>query len=52
MAEYAEPICKKYRGEGWPITEQIQAVDESEFVPKFDNSASKELGIKKYNDFN
>jgi len=52
IAEYAEPICKKYRGEGWPITESVQAVDESEFVPKFDNSASKQLGIKKYNDFN
>ena len=44
--EYAAPLIAKFKPLGYPITDQMAAVDPEKYVPQFDNTAIKGLGIK------
>ena len=44
--EYAAPLIAKYKPLGYPITDQMAAIDPEKYVPQFDNTAIKGLGIK------
>lgn len=48
--DFAAPIIAKYRPLGWPITENLAEPNPEEVIDRFDNSASKELGVV-YTDF-
>ena len=47
---FAAPIAAKYRGQGWPISEDLAEEKADEYVSLFNNAASKELGVV-YTDF-
>ncbi len=44
--EYAAPLIAKYKPLGYPITDVMGEIDPEKYVPQFDNSAVKGLGIK------
>ena len=43
--EMFEPVITKYKQLGWPIIEEREPADPNAAPLKFDNSASKELGV-------
>ena len=48
--DFVTPVAAKYRPLGWPITENLPELDPNETISRFDNAASRELGVV-YTDF-